>query len=237
VKDAVYELAMAVNRLADAIGKASQEKEASPLTTPYREKEDSSRVVLSSRHLPLRACAYEGFNPPTLDEIERYAKARKLNFDTAAFFDYYEANGWFTGAVPVLDWKALCRNWHRRQKRWADEERRQAEREERIDAKIAKREAARTAHIDAKMDEREARRGNKFAAQEAEEARQAKREAARLAELVAKPESWMLCRERCANCRDGAGCACGVKVPPGHDNPPRPPEECPHFSAKEGGAR
>ena len=34
MKDAVYELAMAVNRLADAIGKASKEKEASPPYNP-----------------------------------------------------------------------------------------------------------------------------------------------------------------------------------------------------------
>ena len=49
---------------------------------------------------------------------------------------------------------------------------------------------------------------------------------------------WTLCRERCANCRDGSCCA-GVAVPPGMENPPFPPEECAQFAALSGkeGAR
>ena len=43
-----------------------------------------------------------------------------------------------------------------------------------------------------------------------------------------KPEYWILCRERCANCK-GAGCAKGVKTPPDRQDPARPPEECPRF--------
>ena len=41
-------------------------------------------------------------------------------------------------------------------------------------------------------------------------------------------EDWELCRERCANCGE-TGCRAGVKVPPDKAEPPRPPEDCPHF--------
>jgi len=51
-------------------------------------------------------------------------------------------------------------------------------------------------------------------------------------EATPPPVDWALCAERCANCRDGKGCACGVKVPPACDpERPRPPEECPRFSS------
>ena len=43
-----------------------------------------------------------------------------------------------------------------------------------------------------------------------------------------KPEYWILCRERCANCK-GAGCAKGIKTPPDRQDPAYPPEECPRF--------
>lgn len=45
---------------------------------------------------------------------------------------------------------------------------------------------------------------------------------------------WILCRERCAEYRDG-GCAAGVAVPPEHSPAPFPPEECRHFSNIEQG--
>jgi hypothetical protein len=45
---------------------------------------------------------------------------------------------------------------------------------------------------------------------------------------MGKPEFWLLCAERCANCT-GAGCRRGVKTPPDRMDPARPPEECPRF--------
>jgi len=72
---------------------------------------------------------------------------------------------------------------------------------------------------------------------EAEEAESRRRAdaAARRAAAAASPGAWTLCAERCANFRAGR-CACGVAVPPDHQEHQTPPEECPRFAAKIGGA-
>ena len=44
-------------------------------------------------------------------------------------------------------------------------------------------------------------------------------------------QDWILCKERCrfyvAECR----CKCGIKIPPEHETPPRPPQDCSMFAA------
>ena len=65
-----------------------------------------------------------------------------------------------------------------------------------------------------------------------EEEREKKKQdaaARKLKALVSKPESWILCQERCANYIPGQGCKCGVKIPPAHQERQIPPEDCPHF--------
>ena len=124
-----------------------KEKENIPPTPPIREKEDLSPSHLASLPTP-RACAYEqACVPPTPEEVHAYAAEADLAFDVDAFWDYYEIRGWTVRGFPVCNWKALMREWARRQDRWRREE-----------AKRDARDAKRTAHIDAKMDEREAKR-------------------------------------------------------------------------------
>lgn len=57
-------------------------------------------------------------------------------------------------------------------------------------------------------------------------------EVLRRVEMSAKPESWELCRERCAMYRNGK-CAAGRKIPPQLRERPVAPEECPQFNGKE----
>ena len=100
--------------------------------------------------------------PPSFGDVADYAKSHALPIDAAEFFDYYESNGWTTRGVPVCNWKALMRNWVRRQARWAREkaelEAKEARDIARLERRVDEREAKRTAHIDAKIEEREAKR-------------------------------------------------------------------------------
>ena len=66
------------------------------------------------------------------------------------------------------------------------------------------------------------------------EAAQSRRESA-----SAKPESWELCRERCAMYNGGDDARCGFcragfRTPPQLRDRPCPPEECPRFAALDG---
>ena len=54
------------------------------------------------------------FTPPTVAEVEAYARDAGLRMDAARFVDYYTSNGWKAGRVPMKDWKATARNWARR---------------------------------------------------------------------------------------------------------------------------
>ena len=61
------------------------------------------------------------FKPPTLGEVEEYAKGyaqqkglSPAGFDAERFIDYYTANGWKVGRNPMRDWKATVRDWVRR---------------------------------------------------------------------------------------------------------------------------
>ncbi len=104
-----------------------------------------------------RACI-----PPTIEEAHAYAKEAQLTFDVDEFWDYYEVCSWTVRGVPVGNWKALMRNWARRQNRWARAERKremhEAAERERMEKRVDAREQKRQAHIDAKIDEREAKR-------------------------------------------------------------------------------
>jgi len=56
-----------------------------------------------------------GFQPPTVDEVRAFCTGEKLTVDPEAFVDHYTSNGWKVGGkTRMLDWRATCRNWHRR---------------------------------------------------------------------------------------------------------------------------
>lgn len=51
------------------------------------------------------------FIPPTLKEVEAYAKEIGSTVDPGHFLDYYTAIGWTAGGTRIVDWKAKFRNW------------------------------------------------------------------------------------------------------------------------------
>lgn len=53
---------------------------------------------------------------PTLDQIREYIYTENLAVDPERFFDYYEQQGWkLSNGNNMKDWKASCRNWHRKE--------------------------------------------------------------------------------------------------------------------------
>ena len=48
---------------------------------------------------------------PTLDEVFDYCREMSLSIDAQRFYDYYEAIGWQRNGQPIVNWKAVARNW------------------------------------------------------------------------------------------------------------------------------
>ena len=55
------------------------------------------------------------FQKPTINEIKEYCEERENKIDPSYFFDYYEAKGWKVGKALMTDWKAIIRNWERKE--------------------------------------------------------------------------------------------------------------------------
>ena len=63
------------------------------------------------------------FIKPTIPELTDYIKTKNLKIDAEYFFDFYESKGWVVGKNKMKDWKAAVRNWERRRRDTAPEER------------------------------------------------------------------------------------------------------------------
>lgn len=64
-------------------------------------------------------CAGEVRAPdaPTLDDVEAYFGANCLGGDPKSFFDFYASQGWRkSNGMPIADWQAQARQWHRMQR-------------------------------------------------------------------------------------------------------------------------
>lgn len=54
---------------------------------------------------------------PTLEEAVEYFGANCLGGDPEAFFDFYASQGWVkSSGMPIADWRAQARQWHRMQR-------------------------------------------------------------------------------------------------------------------------
>jgi hypothetical protein len=49
------------------------------------------------------------FQPPTRQEVENYAREKKLALSIDKFLDFYECKGWMVGRSKMKDWKAAAR--------------------------------------------------------------------------------------------------------------------------------
>lgn len=60
------------------------------------------------------------FAPPSLDEVEDYAKEKGIKLDAGHFMDYYMAQGWrLSNGNQMKDWRAAVRNWVKNDSAWA----------------------------------------------------------------------------------------------------------------------
>lgn len=55
--------------------------------------------------------------PPTVEDVEEYARGQGITIDACRFCDYYAAQGWkLSNGNPMKDWQAAVRNWARPKK-------------------------------------------------------------------------------------------------------------------------
>lgn len=53
---------------------------------------------------------------PTLDDVISYCQQMSFTFSPDRFFNYYEAIGWQKNGQPIMNWKAVARNWQARER-------------------------------------------------------------------------------------------------------------------------
>ena len=58
-------------------------------------------------------------NPPTVEEVEEFVRAKNLSVDSQRFWDYYDTTDWTIEANgknprPMKNWKSVARNWSER---------------------------------------------------------------------------------------------------------------------------
>lgn len=78
-----------------------------------KRKEKGEIRMCVQRSVAPRAPA-KRFTPPTVAEVETYARDAGLRIDAARFVDHFTANGWRVGGRTAMkDWQAAVRNWAR----------------------------------------------------------------------------------------------------------------------------
>lgn len=83
------------------------------------EKRKYLKEIKKSRQSRLNPINNEnGFNKPSIDEIQKYAALKGITIDAEEFWNYYETVGWICGKVPMKNWKTAVRAWVKRQERW-----------------------------------------------------------------------------------------------------------------------
>lgn len=51
---------------------------------------------------------------PSLEEVKKYCAELKTDFDALYFYDYYRSRDWMLGKDKMKDWRAVLRNWKRK---------------------------------------------------------------------------------------------------------------------------
>ena len=63
------------------------------------------------------------FTPPTIEEVEAYARHLGVKMDGARFVDYWETRGWMlTKGRRMSSWQGAVRTWKSNSLRWGDGE-------------------------------------------------------------------------------------------------------------------
>lgn len=80
---------------------------------------DNENVNEGVKGAPAREEAFDGvigFEPPTLEEVKAFVKARELeHVDAERFYNWFAASGWYRGRTRIIDWQAEALNWEKRE--------------------------------------------------------------------------------------------------------------------------
>lgn len=87
----------------------SDTEEEKEVEEEKEERENSSCSIINN------SIQGENIAPPTLDDVRTYCNDNDFSFSPEKFYDYYQARGWRFGLEPIADWKALARNWERKE--------------------------------------------------------------------------------------------------------------------------
>ena len=103
----------------------------------------SSRVSSTSKEIRDKSKEIRDIydRAPTLEEVKEYVKSHLLKVDAEKFYDHYNSLGWVNiNGVPIRDWRATCRNWHRKNDNATEEELKKLKALEPHDADYMKKE-------------------------------------------------------------------------------------------------
>lgn len=85
-----------------AAGRGRSRPEPEPEVEPEVEPEERGRARTRE----------SGFQPPTVEEAERYAREMGYGgFNAERFVAYYASKGWLVGKSRMTDWRAAVRGW------------------------------------------------------------------------------------------------------------------------------
>lgn len=56
------------------------------------------------------------FQKPTVEEVRLHCDEMGYTFDPEEFVATYEATGWMAGKSPIVDWRAKCVSWQKRER-------------------------------------------------------------------------------------------------------------------------
>ena len=87
----------------------SESRRKNKICSTYDEHMETETITeKETKELPTKRVS---FKPPTIAEIEEYAKSISYPIDAEKFFDYYDGNDWFRGKTKIKKWEACVRTW------------------------------------------------------------------------------------------------------------------------------
>lgn len=91
--------------------------ETPPAPAPALIDSISSNSIADEQVKSSKSGKKKPFSVPSEREVADYCREiGAASLDPQRFIDYYAANGWKVSGVPMRDWKATIRNWHRNEK-------------------------------------------------------------------------------------------------------------------------
>lgn len=91
-------------------------------TAPLKEKKERKEEIytLTQKCAGARESMADsgviGFEPPTLEEVKAFVKARELgHVDAERFYNWFAASGWYRGRTRIIDWQAEALNWEKKE--------------------------------------------------------------------------------------------------------------------------